>query len=188
MLTVWPLTKRSARFYGKYVGQSDQTHQELPKEFPHQVSPPFAGKWLTAISATAPLSGSFRSLFILSCRAAFCQFCCLFWVFPSVRNPGLCLDKPGRGGIMKRRKGAAASGWPLTSHSYVIYADRLGTSQAVSTLLWSVCRSKRPDIPKISKEIFPSSLTSLHREVANRCFAATPLSDPLRGITQYSTG
>ena len=181
MLTVWTLPKRSARFYGKYVGQHDQTHQELPKEFLHQASLPFTGKWPTAVLQQRLFltpSGAVHSI------AQDDERC----LSNAAKTPRACLDKPGRGGIMKRRKGAAASGWPLTSHSYVIYADRLGTSQAVSTLLWSVCRSKRPDIPKISKEIFPSSLTSLHREVANRCFAATPLSDPLRGITQYSTG
>ena len=60
MLTVWVPAKRSARFYGEYVGQDDHAYQESQEETPelsHIASPPFAGKWLTAIYVTAPLSG-----------------------------------------------------------------------------------------------------------------------------------
>ena len=57
MLTVWSLPKRSARFYGEYVGRKDQAYKKLPEEVSHPASPPFAGKWLTAVYGTAPLSG-----------------------------------------------------------------------------------------------------------------------------------
>ena len=50
-------TKRSARFYGEYVGRKDQAYKKLPEEVSHPASPPFAGKWLTAVYGTAPLSG-----------------------------------------------------------------------------------------------------------------------------------
>ena len=50
-------TKRSARFYGEYVGRKDQAYKKLPEEVSHPASPPFAGKWPTAVYGTAPLSG-----------------------------------------------------------------------------------------------------------------------------------
>ena len=180
MLTVWVPAKRSARFYGQYVGQKDQTYQKFQKKFSHQASPPFIGKWPTAVLQQRLFltpSGALHSI------AQDDELC----LSNATKTPRACLDKPGRGGIMKRRKGVAASGWPIKKYQPFL-ADRLDTSQAVSTLLWSVCRSTRPDTPRTSKGISSPSLTSLHREVANRRFAATPLSDPLRGGTQYSTG
>ena len=180
MLTVWVPAKRSARFYGQYVGQKDQTYQKFQKKFSHQASPPFTGKWPTAVLQQRLFltpSGALHSI------AQDDELC----LSNATKTPRACLDKPGRGGIMKRRKGVAASGWPIKKYQPFL-ADRLDTSQAVSTLLWSVCRSTRPDTPRTSKGISSPSLTSLHREVANRRFAATPLSDPLRGGTQYSTG
>ena len=57
MLTVWKPAKRSTRFYGEYVGRKDQAYKKLPEEVSHPASPPFAGKWLTAVYGTAPLSG-----------------------------------------------------------------------------------------------------------------------------------
>ena len=175
MLTVWTLPKRSARFYGQYVGQHDQTHQELPKEFLHQASPPFTGKWPTAVLQQRLFltpSGAVHSI------AQDDELC----LSNTAKTPRACLDKPGRDDIMKCRKDVAASGWSIKKYQPFL-ADRLDTSQAVSTLLWSVCRSARPDTPRTSKGISSPSLTSLHREVANRRFTTTPLSDPLRGGT-----
>ena len=67
-------TKRSARFYGEYVGRKGQAYKKLPEEVSHTASPPFAGKWLTAVYVTAPLSDPFRGTSIIPCRAADCQF------------------------------------------------------------------------------------------------------------------
>ena len=36
-------TKRSARFYGEYVGQKDQAYQKSPKKFLHIGLTPFPG-------------------------------------------------------------------------------------------------------------------------------------------------
>ena len=57
MLTVWSLPKRSARFYGEYVGQNGQTHakpQKLLSLVPHISLTPFHGGVANRHSATAP--------------------------------------------------------------------------------------------------------------------------------------
>ena len=36
-------TKRSARFYGEYVGRKGQAYKKLPEEVSHTASPPFSG-------------------------------------------------------------------------------------------------------------------------------------------------
>ena len=180
MLTVWVPAKRSARFYGKYVGRKDQTYQKFQKKFSHQASPPFTGKWPTAVLQQRLFLTPLGAVHSIAQDDELC-------LSNAAKTPRACLDKPGQDDIIKCRKDAAASGWSIKKYQPFL-ADRLDTSQAVSTLLWSVCRSARPDTPRTSKGISSPSLTSLHREVANRRFTTTPLSDPLRGGTQYSTG
>ena len=48
-----------------------------------------------------------------------------------------CLTKRGRVPIMILEKGAVTAASPFFQSDSINYADRLGTSQAVSTLLWS---------------------------------------------------
>ena len=129
MLTVWTLPKRSARFYGKYVGRKDQTYQKFQKKLSHQASPPFTGKWPTAVLQQRlflTLSGAVHSI------AQDDELC----LSNAAKLPQACLDKPELDDIMKYRRALPQAVGPYSESNRISYVDRLGASQAVNTLLW----------------------------------------------------
>ena len=93
MLTVWGPPSGQHALWRVCRPQRPSITKNFQRKFPIQASPPFAGKWLTAVYVTAPLSDPFRVHPSYHAAPQIVNFCCpirgaAFYFFTSSQNSG----------------------------------------------------------------------------------------------------